>query len=61
MKKILYDGRTFFIVKDGKKFYFADDSSVCLLKNNIDNPGDIIWDEHRGWIFKNGEELPWAE
>lgn len=61
MKKTVYYGGSFFIVKDRNKFYFEDDSTVCLLKNKINNPEDIVWDEHRGWIFKNGDELPWVE
>lgn len=61
MKKTVYYGGNFFIVKDGNNFYFEDDASVCLLKNKINNPEDIVWDECRGWIFKNGKDLPWEE
>lgn len=52
----------FFIITDEKgNYFFEDDSSICCLKHNIKNPSNIIWDEHRGWIYKNGKNLPWAD
>lgn len=52
----------FFIITDEKgNYFFEDDSSICRLKHNIKNPSNIIWDEHRGWIYKNGKNLPWAD
>ena len=36
------------------------DYEVCELSREIKNPGYIKYDENRGWIYKNGRELPWA-
>lgn len=60
--KTIYYGNSFFIITDEKgNYFFEDDSSICHLKHNIKNPSNIIWDEHRGWIYKNGKNLPWAD
>lgn len=60
--KTVYDGGNFFIVLDENgNYYFEDNNSVCLLKHGIKHPKNIIWNEYKGWIYKNGKNLPWAE
>ena len=60
MKKI-YTGNGYYITQDENGvYYFEDNNDVCELSHEIKNPGYIKYDENRGWIYKNGRELPWA-
>lgn len=60
MKKI-YTGNGYCITQDENGvYYFEDNNEACELAHEIKNPGYIKYDENRGWIYKNGRELPWA-
>lgn len=58
---VIYRGNGYTIVQmsDGK-FYFEDTTDSYELIHEIKNPAYIKWDESRGWVYKNGRDLPWA-
>ena len=59
--EVIYDGDGYFITRDSDgRIYFEDNNEVCELSHEIKNPGYIKYDEYRGWIYKNGRELPWT-
>lgn len=59
--EVIYDGDGYFITRDSDgRIYLEDNNEVCELSREIKNPGYIKYDENRGWIYKNGRELPWA-
>lgn len=41
-------------------YYFCDAASRAPLQHALKNPDYVKWDENKGWIYKNGRELPWA-
>lgn len=58
---VIYDGNGYSITRDSDgRIYFEDNNDICELSHEIKNPGYIKYDENRGWIYKNGRELPWA-
>lgn len=63
--EVVYDamgmGDGFCIQKDENgRYYFSDANDFVPLACEIENPGDIIYDECDGWMFSDGTELPWA-
>lgn len=59
--KTIYSGNGFCLTIDETgKHFFTDDASVSELARKIENPEDIVFDEHNGWVFRDGTELPWA-
>ena len=45
---------------EGGELRFADNASDIALTAPID-PQKVVWNDHLGWIFEDGSELPWAE
>ena len=40
---------------------FSDNNITCELTQKIENPANIKFDEQKGWIDENKQELPWKE
>lgn len=40
---------------------FSDNNTTCELMQKIENPANIKFDEQKGWIDENKQELPWKE
>lgn len=59
---VLYqgDGYTIFRKKDGS-IWFEDNNDQVELRSELKHPDYIKWDDSRGWIYKNGRDLPWKE
>ena len=59
--KIIYNGNGYCISQEDGKFFFSDDNVVCELAHEIKHPEYIHFDENKGWCYKNGKQLPWAD
>lgn len=61
----LYSCEDFAITRDedGRIWFSDPDSRIgdVELRKPIKNPDYIKWDDVRGWIYKNGKDLPWKE
>lgn len=58
----VYDGDGFWISRDPlKRIWFEDENTICQLSSMPEDPDDIVWNEHRGWIFRDGSELPYKD
>lgn len=55
----VYDGDGFWISRDPlRRIWFEDENTICQLSTMPENPEDIVWNEHRGWIYRDGSALP---
>ena len=56
----IYHGNGYDIETINETDYFSDNNTYrAKMKHKIKSPNYIKWDEQRGWIYKNGKELPW--
>ena len=55
-----YEGDGYWITRDEEgRVWFEDNMARAELARVPNAPDYIKYDEFRGWIFKNGRELPW--
>lgn len=60
-RKMVYDGGEYWIeMESNGTAWFCDENACCELTKIPRDPSYIKYDEHRGWIYKNGRDLPWA-
>lgn len=58
----IYEGDGFWISRDPlERIWFEDENAICQLISMPEDPDDIVWNEHRGWIFRDGSELPYKD
>ena len=59
---VIYSGSGYCITRDEDgHIWFEDNNNRDELARAPKNPEYIKWDESRGWIYKNGRDLPWKE
>lgn len=60
--ELIYNGEGYWIEqdKDGR-IYFNDNMTKAELSHPLNDYSYIKYDENKGWIYKNGRELPWVD
>ena len=60
--EMIYQGGGYWIERDEDgRIYFSDEQTFqAELAHHLNDYSYIKYDENKGWIYKNGRELPWA-
>ena len=60
-REMVYDGEGYWSEIDSNRTaWLCDENDCCELTKMPRDPSYIKYDEHRGRIYKNGRDLPWA-
>ena len=60
--EMIYQGSGYWIERDEDGWIYFSDEQTCQaeLAHPLNDYSYIKYDENKGWIYKNGRELPWA-